>query len=292
VRPIHKKRLTALLPGHEYTLTAVRESSLGVFLDAGTGDTSDDILLHKSQQTTPVSLGAAVKVSLYIDPHGRLTASMRLPSFAEGEIGLASVLSLTGDGAFTDIGAERGVFLPFKEMRGKAQPGDVFWVKLYRDKQGRRAVSMLVDAEIDNKAVPAAESLRGANISGRVYNALPDGWLLFTAESYVAFLHKDELSGAAPAIGQEITGRVAFVRPDGRLNISQKERKEKALLPDAQRILDYLAVNDGKMPYGDSTPPETVRQQFGVSKAAFKRALGHLMKEGKVRQENGSTFLL
>ena len=94
------------------TLKAVRASEMGVFLDAGTGNTDDDILLHKLQQETEVKVGDSVKVYLYLDPHGRLTASMKLPKMREGQLGYVKVLSVTRDGGFVDIGAERGVFLP------------------------------------------------------------------------------------------------------------------------------------------------------------------------------------
>ena len=98
--------------GDVVTLKVVRVSDMGAFLDAGTGDTSDDILLHKLQQTTPVKAGDEVRVYLYLDPHKRLTASMKLPKMKEGQLGYAKVISVTRDGGFVDIGAERGVFLP------------------------------------------------------------------------------------------------------------------------------------------------------------------------------------
>ena len=85
-------------PGDVVTLKAVRASEMGVFLDAGTGNTDDDILLHKLQQETEVKVGDSVKVYLYLDPHGRLTASMKLPKMREGQLGYVKVLSVTRDG--------------------------------------------------------------------------------------------------------------------------------------------------------------------------------------------------
>ena len=120
--------------GDVVTLKVARLGEMGAFLDAGTGDTSDDILLHKLQQTEAVNVGDEVKVYLYKDPHGRLTASQKLPKMREGQIGYVKVLSVTKDGGFVDIGAERGVFLPYSEMRGHVSPGQLVWIKLYRDK--------------------------------------------------------------------------------------------------------------------------------------------------------------
>ena len=280
-----------LAPGGEYTLKVARASELGAFLDAGTGNTSDDILLHKAQQTAEVSVGEFVRVSLYLDPKKRLAASMRLPGIKEGGIGLATVTHLTMNGGFVDIGAERSVFLPFRQMRGKVSIGQRIWVKLYRDKSGRQAVSMLVEDEIRQRAKPAAGVKAGDQVVGWVYNEVDDGWLLFTSGEHIAFLYRDERLGAPPKMGEEISGRVTFLRPDGRVNISQRERKETAIKTDAQKIQGILLARDGRMPYGDGTPPEIIREKFGLSKAAFKRALGQLLKQGKARQEKGWTIL-
>ena len=99
--------------GDVVTMKVSRVSEMGAFLDAGTGNTSDDILLHKLQQLTPVKAGDEVRVYLYLDPHRRLTASMKLPKMKEGQLGYAKVINVTKDGGFVDIGGERGVFLPY-----------------------------------------------------------------------------------------------------------------------------------------------------------------------------------
>lgn len=281
-----------LLPGGEYNLTAVRESELGVFLDAKTGNTSDDILLHKAQQTNPVKVGDTVKVSLYLDPKKRLTASMRFAKIKEGEISRVPVINVTRQGAFVDIGAERGIFLPYSQMRGRVEKDQWVWVKLYRDKSGRQAVSMKVEEDIKKQAQMAKNVKVGETVVGTIYNELDDGWLLITEEKYIAFLHKDETKGKKPVMGDEIAGRITFIRDDGRFNISQKEQKEVAMVTDAQKIVDFLLERQGSMPYSDATPPEIIKDKFDLSKSAFKRALGQLMKQGKVKQEAGWTTLL
>lgn len=286
------KEQEKLIPGGEYTLTAVRQSDLGVFLDAQTGNTSDDILLHKAQQTQIVKIGDTVTVSLYLDPKKRLTASMQLAKIKEGEIARVPVVNVTKQGAFVDIGAPRGVFLPYSQMRGRVEEGQLVWVKLYRDKSGRQAVSMKVEEDIKKQAKQAKDVKVGSSVSGTIYNELDDGWLLITDEKYIAFLHKDEISGKKPIMGEEITGRVTFLRDDGRFNISQKEQKEVAIVTDAQKIVDFLTQRQGSMPYSDATPPDIIKDRFNLSKAAFKRALGQLMKQGKVVQEAGWTKLV
>ena len=278
--------------GDVVTLKVVRESEFGAFLDAGTGNTSDDILLHKLQQTEPVKIGDMVPVYIYLDPHHRLTASMKLPKMKEGQLGYARVLDVTRDGGFVDIGAERGVFLPYSEMRGHVSLDQKVWVKLYRDKSGRPAVTMRVDKDIVQASRKAQDVKVGDMVTGTIYNILDDGFFLFTTDRYIGFLHRSE----APAkrrldFGEQLTCRVAHIRDDGRLNLSLRPQTENALITDAQALYDLMQKRGGRMPYCDDTPKEIIKEKFGLSKAAFKRALGHLMKEDKIYQEDGWTIL-
>ncbi|MBQ3541413.1 MAG: RNA-binding protein [Phascolarctobacterium sp.] len=278
-------------PGDVVTLKVARVGEMGAFLDAGTGNTSDDILLHKLQQTEEVKEGDKVKVYLYLDPNKRLTASMKLPKMREGQLGYVKVLSVTRDGGFVDIGAERGVFLPYSQMRGHVSPNQLVWVKLYRDKSGRPAVTMRVEDDMVKASKPAEGVKVGDKVTGTVYNILPEGFFIFTNQRFIAFLHRSEVPGGRLDFGQEITCRVTFIREDGRLNCSMRLQKENALVADAEEIYNFLVKRGGKMPYCDSTPLEIIKQKFGISKAAFKRALGHLMKQGKIRQDDGWTYL-
>jgi len=278
-------------PGDVVTLKVARIGEMGAFLDAGTGNTSDDILLHKLQQTEEIKEGDKVKVYLYLDPNKRLTASMKLPKMREGQLGYVKVLSVTRDGGFVDIGAERGVFLPYSQMRGHVSPNQLVWVKLYRDKSGRPAVTMRVEDDMVKASKPAEGVKVGDKVTGTVYNILPEGFFIFTNQRFIAFLHRSEVPGGRLDFGQEITCRVTFIREDGRLNCSMRLQKENALVADAEEIYNFLVKRGGKMPYCDSTPLEIIKQKFGISKAAFKRALGHLMKQGKIRQDDGWTYL-
>ena len=272
-------------------MTVVRQNEMGAFLDAGTGETGDDILLHKLQQTAPVKIGDKVKVYLYLDPNGRMTASQKLPKMQEGQLGYVKVISVTKNGGFVDIGAERGVFLPYSEMRGHVSPDQLIWVKLYRDKSGRQAVTMDVHEDMIKASVPAKDVKIGDTLTGIIYNILPEGFFLLTKERYIAFIHRSEAPGGRLDFGQQVTGRVTFVREDGRVDMSLRQQKEKARLTDADTILSLLEKRQGSMPYGDSTPAEIIKDVFGISKGAFKRALGKLMKDGKIVQEDGWTTL-
>ena len=279
-------------PSTVATLKVVRESELGAFLDAETGNTNDDILLHKNQQTHPVSIGDEVEVFLYLDPNRKLTASMRVPKMKEGQIARLKVINVSRDGAFVDVGAERGIFKPYAGMRGRPQIGEVVWAKLYTDKSGRLAVTMEVEDEMRRASQPAKGVKKGQMVTGAIYNYTDAGAFLFSEERYIVFIANKEMNPQSrPKVGQVVTARVTYIRDDGRLNASLKESKEKALITDAEKIMELLHNRNGKMPYSDESSPEVIRDKFGISKAAFKRALGHLLRENRIVEEDGWTYL-
>lgn len=277
-------------PSTVATLKVARLGEMGAFLDAETGNTSDDILLHKTQQTAEVRVGDEVEVFLYLDPKRRLTASMRTPRMKEGQIARLKVINVSRDGAFLDVGAERGIFMPYAGMRGRPQVGEVVWAKLYTDKSGRLAVTMEVEDEMRRASAPATNVKKGDMVHGAIYNYTDAGAFLFSDERYIVFIANKEMA-ERPRVGEMVTARVTYIRPDGRLNASLREAKEKALVTDSDKILALLESRGGKMPYSDETSPEVIRDKFAISKSAFKRALGHLLREGKIEERDGWTYL-
>ena len=183
--------------------------------------------------------------------------------------------------------------MPYAGRRGRPQVGEVVWAKLYTDKSGRLAVTMEVEDEMRRASKPATHVKVGQMVTGAIYNYTDAGAFLFSNERYIVFIANKEMKEQErPRVGQIVTARVTFVRPDGRLNASLREAKEKALVTDSNRILALLESRKGRMPYSDETSPEVIRDKFQISKAAFKRALGHLMKEGRVAEKDGWTYLL
>ncbi len=268
------------------TLKVVRMSDMGAFLDAGTGKTTDDILLHKAQQTAEVKIGDVVKVFLYLDPKKRLTASMRVPKMREGQIARLEIINVTKDGAFVDVGAERGIFMPFAEMRGRPKVGEIVWAKLYSDKSGRLAASMKVSDEIRRASKPAENIKRGDKVKGAVFNIIDAGAFVFSEERYIVFIARKEMPREL-RIGEVVEARVTFLREDGRLDASLREIKENALEHDAEKIFAFMQKNDGTMNFHDNTAPQKIQAVFKISKAAFKRAVGHLYYERRIEKIDG-----
>ncbi len=265
------------------TLKVVRVSDFGAFLNAETGNSDDDILLHKTQQTDEVKIGDAVKVFLYLDPKKRLTASMRIPKMREGQIARLKVINKSSDGIFLDVGAERGIFMPFAEMVGRPQIGDVIWAKLYTDKSGRLATSMKVADEIRRASKPAENIQRGDKIIGAIYNITDAGAFVFSEERYIVFIPQKEIPRVLKA-GEVVEARITYVREDGRLDASLRDAKENALHNDAEKIFNFMRENGGTLPFNDNTAPEKIYSVFHISKAAFKRAIGHLYSEQRIEK--------
>lgn len=264
-------------------LKVARVNEMGAFLDGGTGKTSDDILLHKAQQTSDVSIGDVVKVFLYLDPKRRLTASMKVPKLREGQIARMKIINVTADGAFVDAGAERGIFLPFAEMIGRPKVGETVWAKLYSDKSGRLAVSMKVSDEIRRASLPATNVRRGDKLRGAIFNVTDAGAFIFSDERHIIFVPQKEIPRAL-RIGEVVSVRITFLRDDGRLNGSLREIKENALDRDAAKIFAAMQANGGILPLNDNSPPEKISAAFKISKAAFKRAVGHLFRQRRIEK--------
>ena len=215
---------------------------------------------------------------------------MRLPAMKEGQIGYVEVINTTNFGCFVEVGTERGIFMPHAEMRGRPQNGERVWVRLYSDKSGRLAVSMDVDDAMRRASKPATDAKIGNSVKGAIYNMTSEGAFLITPERWIAFMHRSEMTRSLK-VGEMIEGRITFKRDDGRINISMRPVKEEALATDGAYIMTYLGGRHGRMPYGDTTSAPIIKDKFNISKAAFKRALGHLMKAGLIVQEDGWTVL-
>ena len=272
-------------------LKVVRESEFGAFLNAGTGRTTDDILLHKTQQTSKIKVGDYVEVFLYLDPKKRLTASMRVPKMREGQIARLKIINVTHDGAFVEVGAERGIFMPFAEMIGRPQVGDIVWAKIYKDKSGRLAASMKVSDEIRRASKPAENIKIGDKVTGEIFNIIDSGAFMFTHERNIVFIVKKDIPRVLK-VGETVEARVTFIRDDGRLNASLREKKENELVQHAKIILKFIKANGGQMNFNDKSDPEKIQAVFHISKASFKRAVGHLYKERLIEKIDGGFRLI
>lgn len=206
-----------------------------------------------------------------------------------GEFVKLQVASITQRGIYLDDQAGSEIFMPGGEVKGNPAKGEFVWVGLYLTKE-RLTATMKLDKLALRLSQPAQGLKKNDQVTGMVYNLSEAGAFLRTMEGYLGLIPKIEMVGDLD-IGQRVEGRITFVREDGRLNLSMRPLKEVGRLTDAEKILEYLRKRKGEMPYSDETPPEVIMEKFGISKKAFKRAIGKLLKDGLVEQQEGWTRL-
>lgn len=279
-----------LKPGYVVTLEVVRKANFGYFVSDGVVD----ILLHERETEGELEIGDKVDVFLYHDHQGRLAATMETPLLQVGEVAWLEAVSVkTGHGVFFHNGISRDLFLSMDELPYDRElwpkPGDKLPLSLTWDKKGRLMGRLVRGEPIEAGAKKADSVMMHKEVSGYAYHFLDEGVLLFTDDRYIAFLHNDEMT-QEPRYGEYIHARVNFVRDDGRINVTTRPLRSEQQEEDSERIYAFLQERGGSMPYWDKTPPEDIQARFQMSKAAFKRALGKLIKEKKIEQRDGWTY--
>lgn len=284
--------MNELKSGQVVQLTVLEEQGSRYILTDG----DIEVPLNSSDAIEPLAIGDRVQVFLFADRRGDLQATTALPSVAQGEYGWARVLKVTREGAYTDIGTSREVLVNAEDLPALPelwpQPGDHLYMTLRTDRNGDLFGRLITEEKVNEMYEGAFDDSHNKNIIARPYRLLPVGtFLLGVDKPYRIFVHESERN-AEPRLGQDVQVRIIDVKEDGSLNGSLMPRKHERLGEDAEKIYAYLESVGGKMPFGDKSSPEEVLEMFGMSKGAFKRALGTLMKAKKIKQEDGWTEVL
>ncbi|MCL6587719.1 MAG: S1 RNA-binding domain-containing protein [Anoxybacillus sp.] len=279
------------MAGEMMTLTVKREVPFGYFLTDGT----EEVLLHKSETERALTEQEEVTVFLYHDHQGRLCATTKTPKITNDTYDWVEVVDVMPKlGVFVNIGISKDVLVsvddlpPLLELWPKR--GDELYCSLKTDKRGRLLAQLATDEVMRQMAVKAPESALNQSIRGRVYRLIKAGAFLFSDVGYIGFIHESQRR-KEPRLGELVEGRVIGVKEDGTVNVSLLPRKHESLDEDADKIYRYLESRGGAMPYHDKSDPDDIKARFQMSKAAFKRAMGRLMKAKKVYQENGWTYI-
>ena len=209
--------------GKIQTLKILREKDFGVFVGEEGGDS---VLLPIRQVPIGKTIGDEVSVFLYKDSKDRLIATTKKPYLEVGEIGRLRVSDVNTIGAFVDIGLEKDILVPHREMRYALKKDMEVEIYLYVDKTERLAGTMYTKKKEDAKHLTQEE-----------------------------------------------------------INASRYEKLGEQI----ERLIEEKF--EGHIPYTDKTvDPEQVKKDFGVSKAAFKKAIGKLLKEKKIKITRTAIF--
>jgi len=275
------------LRGKHLELVVKENSEYGSFLETEDGKR---ILLPFAEQTVRPQPGDKVKVSIYEDKGGRLTATMREPLVKVGETGILTVAAVTKIGIFADNGMPKQVLIPFREMLHTPEPGDQILVYLYLDKSGREAGTMRVYRHLQKES----GYKENEHVEGFVYEVNPDlGVFVAVDDRYYGMIPISEVFSTLK-YGDRIEARVSKVREDGKLDLLLREKLYQSADRDAEVILETLKANGGSLPYADRADSDFIRENFSMSKNQFKRALGGLYRKRliDIDRENDSVTLL
>ena len=264
-----------------------------------------DVLLPTRQIPEGLEIGDNVEVFLYRDSEDRIIATTHEPLITLGEIKKLKVKSVSDIGAFLDWGLSRDLFLPFKEQTVKVQQEKAYLVKLYIDKTGRLAASMKIAGALKTNDT----FKKGDHVKGIVYNVKKD-FGVFVALYNKAILDEngeDEKQNAVITysglihssevfenlyVGDEVTCRVVKAREDGKLDLAMRDEIPLQMEKDAEMVLDIIKSYGGKLPFNDKADAAIIKREFGLSKNAFKRAVGRLYKNKLIEiSDDGITLV-
>lgn len=240
------------------------------------------MLLPAKQVPAGAKVGDEVEVFLYRDSSDRLIATTRTPKLIIGQVALLTVVQVGKVGAFLDWGLEKDLFLPFKQQTRKVKAGDQVLSSLYIDKSGRLCATMNVYEHLRTDSPYKKDD----KVTGRIYEISKNfGAFVAVDDCFSALIPKKELFGATeqPGVGEQVTARVVKVLEDGKLTLSIREKAYLQIQKDAEKIEKLLDSYEGALPFNDKAAPEVITHETGMSKNEFKRAVGHLLKEGKIQ---------
>jgi uncharacterized protein len=264
--------------GEVQTLEVVKTQDFGVYLsEIGAGD-KEKVLLPKNQVEKGITIGDQIEVFIYKDSEDRIIATTTIPELTIGKTALLRVKEVTTIGAFLDWGLAKDLLLPFKEQTSRVHTGEDVIVTLYIDKSDRLCASMKVYDFLDLNSPYHKDD----KVIGIVYEII-DSYGAFVAvdNHYSALIPTKELHRTLK-VGDSVEARVIAVKEDGKLDLSLREKSYMQMDEDAEMIFKRLQEAGGFLPYHDKSESDVIKEQFNLSKNAFKRAIGRLMKEGKI----------
>lgn len=260
--------------GKKQVLTVVKQVDFGVYL----GNDEERVLLPKKQVPAGIEPGDPVEVFLYKDSDDRLIATTNEPKVEIGELAVLEVADTNKFGAFLDWGLEKDLFLPFKQQTAKVMPGDKCLVSLYIDKSERLCATMKVYDLLRKDSPYQKDDM----VEGIIYDTSDEfGVFVAVDNQYSARIPKKEVFGKM-RVGQTVKARVTAVKADGKLDLSVRDKIPMQMDKDADLIWKRLQEKGGSLPFTDKADPEVIKNEFNLSKNAFKRAVGRLLKEDKI----------
>lgn len=264
--------------GERQKMVVVKTVDFGVYVAPTAEETEERVLLPKKQVPEGTKNGDELDVFIYRDSNDRLIATTNEAKLSLGEVALLKVSQVAAIGAFLDWGLEKDLFLPFREQTKQLREGDECLVALYVDKSDRLCATMKVYTYLSTDSGYKKDD----RVEGHVYEISKNfGAFVAVDDRYSGLIPIKEIYGNIQ-VGDLVSARVTGVKEDGKLDLSIREKAYLQIGKDVIKILNILEEYDGVLPFNDKASPETIRREMQMSKNEFKRAVGHLLKEGKI----------
>lgn len=265
------------LLGRRITLPARHFAAAGALLGLDDDPDGATILLPNREIPVGTNEGDRVAVFIYLDSEKRIVATTQTPRIALGEVAFLTVTAVTEIGAFVDWGLGKELLVPFAQQSKQLYVGERQPIGLYIDKSQRLAGTMYVTDLLDRRPRRCA---RDEIVVGEAWRNDPEiGLFVIIERSFVGLVPADEPHQLRR--GDAARCRVTNVLPDGKIVLSLRQNAYQEIAADAEKILAVMA-RPGAGPVGDRSSPDEIRARFGLSKKAFKRAVGRLLKEQRV----------
>ena len=266
--------------GEIQKLKIQKKVEFGVYLTDG----EERVLLPKKQVPENAAIADEINVFVYKDSKDRLIATTAKPLLTLGQMGVLTVSQVNKVGAFLDWGLEKDLFLPFKEMTRQPSEGDEILVRVYIDKSERLCASMKGIYDMLSKKPPYQV---GDEVEARIYEFGHDfGTFVALEDKYSAMIPRHE-DVTKFRIGDVLMVRITGIKEDGKCDVTIRDKAYIQMEDDAQAILDLIDSYAGVLPFSEKASPEVIKRETGLSKAAFKRAIGRLYKERKITLNEG-----
>jgi uncharacterized protein len=274
--------------GEFNTLKIIEKTSKGYFLKFDAVGKGERIFMPQTGvPEKELNVGDEVDVFLYKDSEDRMIATLKEPKAVVGNLALLKVVSIANIGAFVDIGLERDVFVPIREQKFRLEVDCEYLFYMYLDKTGRLAATTDVDKYLENAIVYRV----GDEVSGICYGFQTNGSAMIAVDNkYRGVILKNEYYSPIKP-GENMTLRIKKFYEDDKMALTPRKAAMDERLELQDTILLYLKSHSGFMPYSDNTSPEVINKVFKQSKKYFKNALGGLMKQGLIDQNEKGTYL-
>ena len=273
--------------GRIQDLVILRHTSAGLIL----GDAeNEEVLLPNTARPTDDTLGSALRVFIYRDRDDRQFATTRLPKVQAGEFARLRVQSTTAAGAWVDMGTETELFVPEEEQKKPLDEGRWYVMRLAVDERRDQLFgSTRIDEFLDNTDLTVQH---GDKVDLLVFGRSDLGFSVIVNNIHQGLVHAEDVFKPV-SVGDRLTGYVKQVRPDNKLDITFQAIGYRQFNDENATLLaKRLQSRNGFLPLTDKSSAEAIYEEFGISKKAFKKALGALYKERKVRiEEDGVTWI-